>query len=479
VNQSQTILKNTVVLGLSEVIERLSTVYLGICVARKLGAGAFGVYSVAMVYYSLLFLAAELGCTTYLVREIAKDRTQTNRLVVHAALLSAALGLVLATGARMVLPFAGFSRDVQLALYIIVWAIVPATLKAIQESVFVAYQKAEFLTYSALVAGIVNLAAALYLLSLGLGVVSLVLAFIVVQFVVAAFYFLSVNRYITRLHWEFAPSFAFRMLREILPFTATSLIQGMLSRPEIILLSFTRNNAEIGFYSAALKIVDLWQLVPRSLMTNVFPLLSSGYRAGSQEETHVLRERSIKYLLALSSPLAVGLFVTARPVLHWLYGDGFESSVVVLKILVWTIPLGSLWSVLWRVLSARGEHGAALESQIVTLLFRLAAGYLVIRSFASLGAAVSTTASMLALDLLLAYRVRRDGSQLRFVRLAGRTALAAAGMGVITLLLRDHLQLWALACVSAAAYVTMIFLVKAFSKEDFSLFRNLWHARTT
>jgi hypothetical protein len=86
---------------------------------------------------------------------------------------------------------------------------------------------------------------------------------------------------------------------------------------------------------------------------------------------------------------------------------------------------------------------------------------------------------MLALDLLLAYRVRRDGSQLRFVRLAGRTALAAAGMGVITLLLRDHLQLWALACVSAAAYVTMIFLVKAFSKEDFSLFRNLWHARTT
>ena len=124
-NQSQTILKNTVVLGLSEVIERLSTVYLGICVARKLGAGAFGVYSVAMVYYSLLFLAAELGCTTYLVREIAKDRTQTNRLVVHAALLSAALGLVLATGARMVLPFAGFSRDVQLALYIIVWAIVP------------------------------------------------------------------------------------------------------------------------------------------------------------------------------------------------------------------------------------------------------------------------------------------------------------------------------------------------------------------
>lgn len=477
-NQSQTILKNTVVLGLSEVIERLSTVYLGICVARRLGVGAFGVYSVAMVYYSLLFLAAELGCTTYLVREIAKDRTQTSRFVVHTALMSGALGIVLAAGARLVVPFAGFSRDVEQALYLIVWAIVPATLKAIQESVFVAYQRAEFLTYSALVAGVINLTAALYLLSRGLGVVSLILAFTMVQFVVAAFYFLSINRYVTRLHWEFLPAFALRILREIRPFTGSSLIQGFLSRPEIILLSFTRNNAQIGFYSAALKIVDLWQLIPRSFMTNVFPVLSSYYQSGN-EGRHALREKSIKYLLALSFPITVGLFITARPVLHWLYGDGFDSSVAVLKVLVWTIPLGSLWAVLWRVLSARGQHGDTLKSQSVTLLFRLAAGYFLIRSFASLGAAISTTASLLVLDLLLTYHVRRDGSHLRFVQLAGRSALAAVGMGVITVLLRDYLELWALACVSTVAYVAMIFLLKAFSKEDFGVFRTLWQVGST
>jgi len=472
VSDSRAILKNTLVLGFSEVIERLSTVYLGICVARKLGAGAFGVYSVAMVYYGLLFLAAELGCNTYLVREIAKDRTLTSALVVHTALMSGVLGAVLATVVRLVLPFVGFSRDVELALYVIVWAIVPATLKAIQESVFVAYQRAEFLTYSALIAGVINLAAALYLLSQGARVVGLVLAFTVVQFVVAAFYFMSINRYITRLHWEFASGFMFRILRDIRPFTGTSFIQGFLSRPEIILLSFTRNNAQVGFYSAALKIVDLWQLVPRSFMTNVFPVMSSYYHAGN-EATHVLRERSIKYLLALSFPLAIGLFVSARPVLHWLYGDSFESSVTVLKVLVWTIPLGSVWSVLWRVLSARGEHGAALQSQIVTLLFRLAAGYLAIRSFASLGAAISTAASMFVLDLLLVYQVRRDGSHLRFVRLAGRSALAGVGMGVVMLLLRDHLQLWVLACISVVAYVAMIVLLRAFSKDDFTLFRTL------
>jgi O-antigen/teichoic acid export membrane protein len=478
VNQTRLILKNTAVLGLSEVIERLSTVFLGICVARKLGAGAFGVYSVAMVYYSFLFLAAELGCTTYLVREIAKDRSQTSRLVVHAALISGVLAFIVAAGARVVLPFVNLSRDVELALLVVIWAIVPAILRAIQESVFVAYSRAEFLTYSALAAGVINLAATLLLLASGFGVISLVLAFTIVQFVVAVFYFFSINRYMTLLHWEFSPSFAFKMLRDIRPFTGTSLIQGFLSRPEIILLSFAGSNTQVGFYSAALKITDLWQVIPRSLMTSVFPVLVRYHHAGS-DAARSLRERSIRYLFAVSFPIAVGLFIAARPVLHWLYGDGFEPSVGVLKILVWTIPLVSLWSVLWRVLSARGEHGATLHSQIVTLFFRALAGYVAIHFLASIGAAISAVASMLLLDLLLAHQVRRDGSHLSLARLSGKLALAAVAMGAVTMLLHDHLQLWVLAFVSAAAYAAMIFLFRAFPAEDLIMLRNLWNARST
>lgn len=213
-------------------------------------------------------------------------------------------------------------------------------------------------------------------------------------------------------------------------------------------------------------------------MTSVFPVLV-GCRHVESDTARSLREKSIRYLFAVSFPIAVGLFIAAPPVLHWLYGDGFEPSVGVLKILVWTIPLVSLWSVLWRVLSARGEHGATLQSQIVTLVFRGLAGYVAIHFLASVGAAISAVASMLLLDLLLAHQVRRDGSHLSLVRLSGRLALAAVAMGFIAMLLHDHLQLWVLVFISAATYAAMIFLFRAFSAEDLIMLRNLWNARST
>ena len=87
-NQTRTILKNSAALGLSGIIEKASTVYLSICVARELGAGSLGVYSLVTMYYGLLFLVVELRSTTYLVREIAKDHSQTSKFVVHTAIIS-------------------------------------------------------------------------------------------------------------------------------------------------------------------------------------------------------------------------------------------------------------------------------------------------------------------------------------------------------------------------------------------------------
>jgi len=478
VNQPRTVFKNTFAMGLAQVIDKAISVFLGIFVARKLGAHGLGLYSAAMVYYGLLFMAAEFGATVYLTREISKDHTQTSRYVVHLAVLSGALAVSFAIIARIIMPWLGYSRELQRCLYVIIWAIIPAVLKAIQEGVFIAYQRAEFLTYSSAIAAIVNVGVTLYFLWHGFGVVSLLAAFVVVQFVVTAFYFLSINRQIVRLHWEFSFGFVWKVVREMKAFTGSSLVQGLFSRPEIILLSFTKNDTQIGFYSAALRLLDIWQLIPRVYMTSVYPVLTKYHHTGD-DRAHRVRSKSIKYLLAWTFPVTVGMFILARPILQLLYGSGFEPSVPVLRVLVWIIPLSTLLTVVWRVLSARGDHGDVFSMQIISLLARFGVGYLLIRWFASLGAAISSVFSGLLLLALVIYQLRRDGTRLNFLHLTGRLGLATAGMAVVTFIVQKYVNFWVAVSAGAASYVAMVLLFKAFSAEDFSTFRKLWRVQST
>src|SRR5262249_1012894 len=149
-------------------------------------------------------------------------------------------------------------------VYVVILAIIPETLNAIQEAVFVAHQRVELQTYTTFVAAIVNIGLSLYLLMHGYGVVSLIVAFVVMKYLVMTCYFFFTTRYITALHWEFRLSFVRALMPEIKAFAASSLLGGLVSRPEILMLSLIRDETQAGFYSAALKLVEVWYLLPET-----------------------------------------------------------------------------------------------------------------------------------------------------------------------------------------------------------------------
>jgi O-antigen/teichoic acid export membrane protein len=477
--QAHQILKNTVALAISRCVERAGTFVLAFFVSRILGASGLGIYSTAMVYYGLVAIAAEMGAGNLLVREIAKDRAKTSRYLIHLGFLAMVVS-VLATALSVVLvPHLGYSRELAASVYVVLLAATPGILRRIQETVFVAYQRVEFITYTTLATTFVNLGVCLYLLKRGHGVMSLVAAFVLIQYLINVLYFVFTACYVTKLEWDFNFRFACNLIREIRSFAGSSLLSGFFSRPEILILSLMKNEAAIGFYSAALRLADVWQLIPESYMTNVFPVLSKSYHVADQKPQLIL-DKSIKYLLAASLPLSAGIFVAARPIIHVVYGFGFEPSVVVLRLLAWSIPLACLLAVLWRALVARGQQDLVLRVDMVSTFGRLAAGYWLVSSFSSLGAAMTTLVSLLFHDLLLAAYLRRDGTRVNLFRLGWRPALAAFGMGILIWPLSRQLQLWVLIPLAAAVYLTLSIYLKVFSLDDrAALFRKLWRSEVT
>jgi O-antigen/teichoic acid export membrane protein len=471
-NQFRQILKNTAVLGAARMIERAGSLILAFFVARILHAPGLGDYAIATALHDLITLSAQMGSANLLIREIGKAHENTNRYFVHLTVMSsglAAIGMVLFATA---LPHLGYSATMTQALYVIVFAFIPGTLIGLQEGVFVAHQRVEFVAYTTTIAAIVNIGVSLFLLVNGHGVVSLIVAFVVVQWTVMLCYFFFIQRYITSLRWAFELAFARKLLQEIKSFAAISILAAVFSRPEVIILSLISTEAQIGFYSAALKVVAVLEYIPAIYMTNVFPVLSRAYHLGGLQ-AQVIRNQSMKYLLSISLPLTVAVFVAAGPIVSLMFGPGFEPSASALRWLIFDLPLASLFAVLWRALMARGEQGLVLRAMTIVTVTELVTGYLLILNWASLGAAINTPLISLFYVVLLTLYIRRDGTPLPLVRTSWRFALAALGMGVLMAGFIQYIPLWALLPLGIVIYLTLVILFKALSPDDIAFFRSI------
>lgn len=457
-SETRRIFKNTAALLVAQLTERGGAFLFTLLLLRTLHASGLGVYSAAVALHGLAVVIAEMGAPNLIVRELAKDRTKANRYILHCSIMGIVSGGGMTALLTVVIPYLGYSVEMAQSIHIALLAIIPGTLIGMQQAVFVAYQRVELQTYVACIFTILQLGTGYYLLSYGYAVTSLVVAFVVGAYGVAICRFFIIHAWVVPLRWEFHSSFALALLRELRVFAASSMLGGLLARPEIIILSFVETAAQVGLYSAALKLADVWNLLPDAYMANVFPVLSrSYYRA--EREAQAIQNQAIQHLLTLSLPLAVGVAMIARPVVLLVYGPEFESASVLLCILTWSLPLSYLHCVFWRILIARGNQDANVRAQTITAVARLSSGCVLVRMFGGLGAATTTVMNLLLHCCLLAYFIRKDGIRLYLMLLSWRPAAATLIMGAFLFVASPQRSLWALIPEAIALYLSSLIVL--------------------
>ena len=208
-------------------------------------------------------------------------------------------------------------------------------------------------------------------------------------------------------------------------------------------------------------------------MLNVFPILSRTYAAKSAQVRSWVQDTSIKCLMALSLPLAVGITFAAHPILGLLYGEEFVRATPILQWAVWTLPLTCLVEVFWRILAARNEQHTLLQVQIVSTLLRVAVAYGLTVALGAPGAALAAVVSLSVHTALLLNRVRRDGTAIHPYRLAWRFGLGAFAMGIVIVMTMHHVHLWMVAVIAAATYAAFSIFTRAVSGQDLIVVRQM------
>jgi O-antigen/teichoic acid export membrane protein len=127
-----------------------------------------------------------------------------------------------------------------------------------------------------------------------------------------------------------------RLFRESLSFWAFAVSMTIYLWVDAVLLAMLAPAAQLGFYGAPTRLIGTLMFVPTIVFTVWLPRLSSAHR-WSPGSLRSAAQTPLDLVIVLGAPVAVGAILVARPLIHFLYGNGFEQSVIVFTVLALTI----------------------------------------------------------------------------------------------------------------------------------------------
>ncbi len=422
----------------SNVMNRATTFVLYALVARYIGAADFGRLSVALTLFYTFQVLAVAGLRTLITREVAKDRTKTDRYLVNgsmAVVISSLLSIIILLLFVRLMRYAADTTSVILLLSL---ALLPYSLIAICEAVFQGWERMHYIAYANVTVNIAKVGLAFLMLSRGYNLYHLVILLVASHVARVGIEWWLMFKHITRPRLSIDPRFALAMIRSTSTFLGIDGLIAVSASLNVLILSKLAGETAVGIYSAAAQLLVPLNLVFTSIVLSVFPTMCRQFEPSYQGLKRI-SEHLIALLMAIALPAAVGLFFLSNSAILLLYGEkDFLLASGALRIMVWNMILGVFTTVLGQVLVASLREKVTLRIVAVDGLVSLTFGLILIDRFGLIGAAGTALLTGLV-DFFQHYvPVSRLLSGVAWGRLVWKPVVASLCMAIYLVTMRTH-----------------------------------------
>lgn len=160
---------------------------------------------------------------------------------------------------------------------------------------------------------------------------------------------------------------------------------------DTIMLGFMKNDAEVGYYHAAVRIKSLLVTVVSSLSTVLLPRASYYIEHEMIDDFNRITKKAISFTFLVSLPLTVYFILFAKEGILFLSGKEYLPSVIPMQIIMPTVIFIGITNILGiQILVPLGKEKIVLYSVIAGALIDIIINALTIPKFGSSGAAFGT-----------------------------------------------------------------------------------------
>lgn len=182
-----------------------------------------------------------------------------------------------------------------------------------------------------------------------------------------------------------------RHLKPVFVFFFSYVASTIFSHIDTTMLGFLKGDTEVGFYSAALKIITMIRNLIPAVLIVLFPRISYYISRNNMESIRLLVEKTVNAVICFTLPMMVGLILLMEPLVTLFCGEKYYASVLVAQVMTPYIMITALSGFIGGTLcNAFGKEKIALYVVLFSMIFDVVLNSLLIPRWGAYGAALAT-----------------------------------------------------------------------------------------
>jgi len=454
------IAKNTLWLVSGEMVGRLLRAAFIIYAARALGVTNWGIFSYALSLAAILTILSDFGTAAILTKELVKQPKRGEEYLAISLILK---GLFLLAAAVIAL-LSFWLVKMEISPLIIIATIILVIADSLRLLLISLMRASEKMNLEA----ITNIAVQLMITISGIVVIwqkplveSLMIAYTIssaigtiISFRLAAIPLRQLTPFL-----KFNLPLAKRIMTAAWPFAIVGLMTGFNLNIDIIMINWLRTLPEVGYYSAAQKVINLLYIIPALIATASFPSFATLAGKDSLAFDKLLRG-TLRVTMAIALPLVVGGIITGTSVIDILFGQEYQPAASTFKILLLTILTNYPAIIVSNALLANNQQREFVKYAAIGVGGNVLFNLLLIPHFGIEGAAFSTVITQTLATTFILYRMKR-ASDLALPQQITKIVSANLLMGMIVWLMSGlAINFFVILAAAIILYLFLLYLLK-------------------
>ena len=382
-----------------QTLRMLAGILVGVWVARFLGPEQFGLFSYAIAFASLFGSIAKLGLDSIVVRDLVIEPTLCNTYMGTAFWLKLVGAFLMIVTVAFATLLTSNDSTTNLYVFIIASGIIFQSFEVV-DFYFQSQVLSKFVSICKIIQLLISSLIKIYLVLIGSDIFWFVIVSLVDQITLAISLYIAYRcQKIGGFFRNFEFSLAKKMLKNSWPLIFSGLAVTLYMRIDQVMIKEMLGDKEVGLFSAAVRLSEVWYFVPVIIMNSIFPSIVSANKVSkSFYMNRLLRIFTLMTWLAVFIALPMSFFSSS--IINLIYGYSYQDAGLVLAI--------HIWSAVFVFLGVASGVFFTIENYTMKTLYRTLLGaftnllfnMLLIPYYGIVGAALATLIAQFTSNLL-------------------------------------------------------------------------------